>query len=355
MRLQKEIKIVLILSLFIIILPRTFIFSQSKIIVEKEDAHKLPQNTIDIIDFNNVVVKEKDQIQIVNISDSSNYEILFSYNLPEGKNYHSIQHGRYIILKDKTTKYYFQSVFDVSTKQLLDLQEPDGSVGAVRVAQKDKVIIYNKRYGEIFYDVNGKRRIQKMEVKLKNFKGETKIIVDSVMGSLWCPNEQWFLGSKFLRREGNEVKWERALYNRDGIKILLPSELTSISQAVWSADCNYLAIQKGLSLTVIEFEWNDSLPQVKSFISKSPFGRPVSFSPDGNYIIYVKSYDDGHRVFGNDIMLTDNRLSFIEPLIQHNELIEIPISWTSEQELITQDGSTVKFSKNIYKYKIKYK
>ncbi|MCH8032552.1 MAG: hypothetical protein IH950_02185 [Bacteroidetes bacterium] len=355
MRLQKEIKIVLILSLFIIILPRTFIFSQSKIIVEKEDAHKLPQNTIDIIDFNTVVIKEKDQIQIVNISDSSNYEILFSYNLPEGKNYHSIQHGRYIILKDKTTKYYFQSVFDVSTKQLLDLQEPDGSVGAVRVAQKDKVIIYNKRYGEIFYDVNGKRRIQKMEVKLKNFKGETKIIVDSVRGSLWCPNEQWFLASKFLRREGTEVKWERALYNRDGLKVSLPSELTSISQAVWSSDGNYLAIRQSSKLTVIEFEWNKNIPQVKRFISKSHFGSKILFSPDGNYIIYVKSYDDGHRVFGNDIMLTDNTLSFIEPLIEHKEIIEIPISWTTEQNLITQDETSVKFSKNIYKYKIKYK
>ena len=61
MRLQKEIKLVLIFSLFIIMLPRTFIFSQSKIIIiEREDAHKLPQNTIDIIDFNTVVVKEKD-------------------------------------------------------------------------------------------------------------------------------------------------------------------------------------------------------------------------------------------------------------------------------------------------------
>lgn len=355
MSIQKEIKIALILSLFTLILPHSFILSQSKIIIEKQDTHKLPKNTIDIIDFNTVVVKEKDQIRVVNISDSSNYEILYSYNLPEGKNYHSIQHGRYIILKDKTTEHYFQSVYDVNTKQLLDLQEPDGSGGAVRVAKKDRVVLYNKRYAGIFYDVNGKRKIKKLEVKLKNFKGETKIIVDSVMGSLWCPNEQWFLASKFLRREGNEIKWEQALFNRDGLKVLLPAELTSISQAVWSADCNYLAIQKGLSLTVIEFEWNNSLPQVKSFISKSSFGRPVSFSPDGNYIIYVKSYDDGHRVFGNDIMLTDNRLSFIEPLIEHNEIIEIPISWTSEQELITRDGSNVKFSENIYRYKIKYK
>ena len=67
-------------------LPRTFIFSQSKIIIEKQDAHKLPKNTIDIIDFNTVVIKEKDQIRIVNISDSNNYEILHSFNLPEGKN-----------------------------------------------------------------------------------------------------------------------------------------------------------------------------------------------------------------------------------------------------------------------------
>jgi len=355
MRLQKEIKLVLIFSLFIIMLPRTFIFSQSRIILEKVDTHKLPQNTTDIIDFNNVVIKENNQIQIIDISDTSNYEILYSFDLPEGKNYHSIQHGRYIIMEDRTTKYYYQSVFDVRTKQLLELQEPDGTGAAVRVAQKDNVVLYNKRYGDIYYDEYGKKKIRKMEVKLKNFNGETEIIVDSVMGSLWCPNEQWFLAAKFLRREGREVKWERALYNRDGLKISLPSEPSSISQAVWSADCNYLAIPQLSTLAIIEFEWDDSLPQVKSYISKSQFSSTILFSPDGNYIIYVKYYDDGHRVFGNDIMLTDNKLSFVEPLIEHNELTEIPISWTNEQELITQDELTVKFCKKLYKYKIKYK
>jgi hypothetical protein len=335
--------------------PGIFIFSQSKIIIEREDVHKLPQNSIDIIDFNTVVVKEKDHIQIVNISDSSNYEILHSFKLPEEKNYHSIQHGRYIILEDRTTKHYFQSVFDVSTKQLLDLQEQNGSGAAVRVTQNDNLVLYNKRYGGIFYGVNGKRGIQKMEVKLKNFNGESKIIVDSVMGSLWSPNEQWFLASKFLRIEGRKVKWEPALYNRDGLKFSLPSELTSISQAVWSADGSFLAVPQRSKLTVIEIEWNNNLPQVKSFISKSPFSSTILFSPDGRYILYVKYYEDGHRIFGNDIMLTDNRLNNIEPLIEHNELIEIPISWMNEQELITQDGMTVESSEIIYKYRIKYK
>ena len=307
MRLQRKINIVLIFSL----LCCTFIYGQAEIVITRENTHKLPANTIDIIDFNNIVIKKREQIQIVNISDSSNYEIHYSFNLPTDKNYHSIQHGRYVILEDRNAKHYFQSVYDIFTNQLVDLQEPNGSVGATRVAQTDKAILYNAEHGGVIYDKKyGKYREPRRKVKLRTFNGEDKIIIDNVMGSLWCPNEQWFLGSKYLKREGKKVKWERALFNRDGQKTVLPSEESTISQAVWSSDGNFLAIPHNQTLTLYEIEWKNDIPQVKYFINKSPFSAPILFSPDGKYILYIKYYEDGHYIFGNDIILSDNKLSF---------------------------------------------
>jgi WD40 repeat protein len=247
--------------------------------------------------------------------------------------------------------------YDIYTDQLVDLQELDGSVGATRVAKKDKTILYNANYGKTIYDKQfGKIPEIKRQAKLKTFNRETKFIADSIMGSLWSPNEEWFFALKFLGKKGRIIKWERVLMNRDGKAIILPSEESTISQAAWSADGNYLAVpQINGKLTVFEIEWMDSIPQVKSSIRKSSFSSPIIFPPDGKYILYVKYYEDGHNIFGNDIMLTDNKLNFLEPLIKHNELIEIPVMWTNDQGLITQDGVTVKNSRIIYKYRIKYK
>jgi hypothetical protein len=321
----------------------------------KKDEHKLPANTIDIIDFNKVVIKENEQIKIVDISDSSNYETDYGFTIPTNKNYHSIQHGRYVILEDRNAKHYFQSVFDIYTKELVDLQEPEGSVGAARVAQKDRAILYNVDYGGITFDKKYRKKLEpKRQVKLKTFAGESKVVVDSVMGSLWSPNEQWFLGSKYLRREGRNLKWERALFNREGQKIILPSNASTISQAVWSKNGILLAIPHHQTLSVFEIEWKYDSPTIKNFTNKSPFSAPILFSPDGKYILYVKYYEDGHSIFGNDIVLTDNKLNFIEPIIEHNNLTEIPVNWTNEG-LITQDGMTVESSKYIYMYQIKYK
>jgi len=295
MALQNNINSILILSLFCF----NSIYSQPTIEIIKKDEHKLPANTIDIIDFNKVVIKENEQIKIVDISDSSNFETDYSFTIPTDKNYHSIQHGRYVILEDRNAQHYFQSVFDIYTNQLVDLQEPDGSVGAARVAQIDRAILYNVDYGGVIFDKKyGKMLEQKRQVKLKTFTGENKIIVDSVMGSLWCPNEQCFLGSKILRREGKKLKRERALFNRDGQKIVLPSEESTISQAVWSSDGIFLAIPHNQNLTVYKIEWKNDFPKVNNFINKSPFSAPILFSPNGKYILYVKYYEDGHYTFG---------------------------------------------------------
>ena len=169
MSFQKEIKIIIILTVISIALSFSSINAQSNIIITKENSHKLPKSTIDIIDFDNVVVKNKEQIQIINISDSNNYKIIYDFILPKNKKYYSFQNGRFIILDEGHGNDFYESVYDVVTKQLINLQESDGSTGAVRIAQKDGAILYNilhtskindKKYGKILSQRNRKKGME---------------------------------------------------------------------------------------------------------------------------------------------------------------------------------------------------
>jgi hypothetical protein len=342
---KKHLNLLIVLWL-IIGCQHSEMLPQQEFVVSKLATRPLPSNTLDIVNFDEMVVKENDSILVINISDSTHERTIYEVHMPDGKRYHSIQLGRYVIWEDRTTAYYHQSVTDLLTNKFIDLQESGGA----SIAPNDGAVLYNARFGIKSKDVKGKHKEKILINKLKAFDGQIKTVVDSVIGTLWAPNGNWFLAAKHLGREGKSVLWERALYNRDGVKLSLPSEQSSIAGAAWSQDGSALAIPHAWNsiVTIIELEWEDNTPIVLKSLSNSGFSSPLLWSPYGQFLLYVKYYEDGHTVFGNDIMITDKKLALNYTLIKHDNIREIPIIWTQKDGLITRVGN------RLYQYRLEF-
>ncbi len=295
------------------------------------DSRPLPANTITVLNFDKVIIRESDRIILAQITDTLNPGVIYDVQIPDNKNYHSIQHLRYLILEDRTGDY-FQSVLDMADGSLIDLQEPSATTGGTSIAPNDAAMLYNARFRD---PGNGK---ELLENRLRTWNGQTKTVVDSVIGTLWAPNGKWFLAAKRVGREGQSVLWERALFDRQGKKISLPSKQFSVSRSTWSEDGLVLAMYHPWDaiVTIVEFDWTNDIPHVKNHTTESGFNGPFLWSPNGQHLIYVKYHDDGHTAFGNDIMLTDRSLSMRKALIEHANIEETPITWSREHGLVTQ-------------------
>lgn len=338
-------------------------FSQINLTIHKAESRKLPQNTIDVIDFNTVIAIEENQLKLLDISNPYEQNIIYSFNIPQGKSYNSIQHGRYVILEGKHGERHFKTILDIQKDSLEDIEDLNGNIGSIEIAEKDGAVIYNVDYGStIRREPGGLIREPNIAVKLKLKNGEIKLVTDSIACFKWSPDEEWFIATKYIKSDTNGVKWERALFNRDGAKAPLEqannsyAEQVIISQAVWSPDGKYIAIPllSGLRLAVYHLDWKDDFPSVIKNIEDHPFHSPVLFSPDGKYILFQKSYEDGHFIFGNDLLLTNVDLSFSQPIIEHNDISETALIWKNN-ELITVDALDIKNAKNIYKYSMEIK
>jgi hypothetical protein len=314
----------------------SFIISAQEIRATKIGSRPLPASTVTVLDFDKVVVKENNRVLLADISDSTNTKIIYEAPLAINRMYHSVQLQRYFIFEDRTGEYS-QSVLDMITGQLIDLREPVGTSGGASIAPNDGIILYNSRFPR-----PNKFGEQTLVNRMKSWDGQTETVVDSVIGTLWAPNGKWFLAAQRLGREGGFVLWERALFNREGKKILLPSETSQIAGAVWSENGSVLAIpHSGYAVTIVEFDWNNEVPIIKKHTTSSGFNSPLLWSPNGQYLIYVKYYEDGHTTFGNDILMTDRSLSMRQTIIAHNNIQETPITWNHPYGLVTRAGDRV--------------
>ena len=326
----------LLTLIFIICICSTLYATDSpNFAITKISTHQLPHGTVRVLDFNTVVIVKLNTIKIVDISDSTNLRILYQTRIPFKKKFHSVQQKRYLILEDRTGNY-FQTVTDMQTGRTTSLEELNGTSGAVSVAPNDGAILYNARFPLSSY-VRG-RREEKNIIKLKTFDGKSANIVENVHGTKWAPNGEWFLAALYKGREGPKKIWQRVLVNRKGQKIILPSDKSSIVGAIWTADGSALAVEHpwGGYVTVFEFKWNNKIPEVTSVHDSSLFSHRLLWSPNGQYLIYTKTYGDGHYDFGNDILVTNRTLTLHFPLIKHNNISETPIIWTHENKLVTQ-------------------
>ena len=89
------------------------------------------------------------------------------------------------------------------------------------------------------------------------------------------------------------------------------------------------------AIAIVEFNWLEEQPEFSQTTFGEKYYDPAFWSPDGQYFVHTLEHSDGHVLFGNDIILTNKDLSKSTSIIAHNNVVETPITWTTEHGLIT--------------------
>lgn len=307
----------------------------------KSGSRNLPANTLEIIDFDKIIIETDNKIQLVDISNQENFTILFEIDIPIGKEYRSFQLNRFIIFK-RNNEDYSELLVDIETGSSTEFKNSGYSTCIASINPVDYSVLYTKSY------FSSELKGLLSSIHYRTFDGTETFLMDSTVHPRWCPVNKWFAASRFLYKDESFWYWEEALFNLDGEKIILSREPTPLSGPRWNNDGTALFYYYAGQLFFVEIDWSNDKPNVFRKTYASQFDSPWVWSFDGQYLVYTKWYEDGHYVFGNDILITDKNLIIQSPLIEHENVIEEPLLWTEKYGLIT------KIDNQIFSYKIEF-
>jgi len=287
----------------------------------------LPEDVIEVLNYDRIVTQTKDIIFIKEYDGSSYSKVIFDYPLPAKTEYLRSNSPDYIVMA-KRGEYFEETLIDLSTMEVIPLRYKDGNAFALQVSATDGLIGYQTRTKE-----KGATR----STYLYNRREKPVYLMDDIMGLVWAPNGKWFLANSTYGRRSVS----RVLVSREGERISLPTGDIGISGAIWSPSGDVLIANRGGEVTIIGFDWVNGRPERISYRTEIlNYNSAVGsfFSPNGEYVVWANENNDsrGHNNIGYDIMISDKYLSQISGLIVHENILEIPITWTQKNGLVTR-------------------
>jgi len=300
--------------------------------VQIKAIHPIPDSTLDIIDFNRILIRYNGKIKMVNIQNPDQPELIYEIVLPAGARYNTVKNERFIIFdgrEESNTKW----IADLTTGEIFELTDEENS---------PVICSINEAYYSMLYTIQSYRPdvhgyLSTLHYRTLNW-GAPIFIADSVSWAEWSPDGNWMLVTRFSYKEGNFWRWHEDIINLSGEEIPLFDESVAPVFSIWTNDGDYALFRSGSGggITIMKFDWSKEKPEFEFISSGEGYYNPVLWSPDGRYFIHSTENSDGHVLFGNDIWLADRNLRINEAIIRHENIFETPIAWTSEHGLVTQ-------------------
>ena len=296
-----------------------------------KDSINIPSNAVGIIDFNRVFIKSGNILKLIDMKDPNEFKTIFEVIISDGDNYNSFLNDRFVIF-DNRQGVYSQTIIDIITGEMLELKNDNYSTAIKSINPKNNSILYTNQ----IYHTDLRGLLNKLY--LTTFDGQVKLLSDSIGWAKWSPDGNWILFSKFCYKDGNYWKRNTKMMNLSGKEIQLFDESISTLPPIFTNDGSkaFFRLNQGSgAIVVVEFNWIEKQPVIKQTTFGEKYYDPTFWSPDGQYFIHTYEHTDGHVLFGTDIILTNKDLSISIPIISHKNVIEFPVTWTTEYGLIT--------------------
>ena len=308
---------------------------KNDIIAFAKDSVTIPKNTVGIVNYTKILIKSGKILKLVDIKNPNEIKTLFETPISEGINFKYFINNRFLVLENRQG-VYSQKVIDIITRDELELKDEKYSTAIKSINPKDNTILFTKQV----YHPELKGILNRLY--LTKFDGTFKFISDSIGWAKWSPDGNWILFTKFSHKEGYFWRRNTKIMNLSGTEIQIFDYSVSTYAPIFNNDGTkalFRLNQGSGEIVIVEFKWSGQQPKIgyKSF--GEFFYDPVFWSPDGKYFIHIVEHNDGHTVFGNDIILSDWKLSIKIPIIKHHDVSESPIIWTSEHGLITRKNN----------------
>lgn len=302
-----------------------------------------------------IIIKTENNMQnyyLVDLFNKQEEKLLFSSQNPQREAIRFSENNRFITFSTKETERYVMKIYDTLEDTIIEINDPQGDVVYASVVGKN-----------ILYEVRPPREYPKIYM-IAQGSDRPKYITDG-MTPKWSPDGKWFLAlkaeyaimdtaKKIVKKLGYIItkKPIYSIYNSNGKRILDIKNHENINLIEWSPTSDKIAFKKlggvGFYLIYLKISFDkielENVYHVKGFAKEGAnfaYMENLKWSPDGNWISFLKSVENGHSVIECAIYI-HNAISHRQVEIiklPHNKILEI--DWISNYEILTTQGNDV--------------
>ncbi len=304
-----NVKYFLFISLILILSEINYSQTHQQKIYSFDSTNGLKTEVLDISPVGTFIIEQSNHdssyYYLCGIDSSKMFLWSSSYNIKADITRFS-ENYRYIVFKIKNNDKTSIKIFDVINNKIKDIKNEKGNIVTASILNFDDIAyelrLREDEFPQIFY-LN---------------KDKETFFANGYGGKL-SPDGKWIIIrdaiAKVPVKKGYEIKTGfYSIFNKEGFKILSLSDFNNIVEILWAPASDKLLIRNlgdpGFNIVYLE---NDSsglqIKEQKHFENITKHNNyfnsvvDVKWSPDGEYVLYKKSLEDGHRVYENSLWI----------------------------------------------------
>ncbi len=305
---------------------------------------------LDISNIGQLIIREtENNIQkyyLVDVINNPPPKLIFTSSQVQGNSIWFSENSRFIILSLKEADRFKIKIYDTQDETLKELNDPNGDVGYVSIIDKKNIL----------YEVTPPRDYPRIYMSAEN--GSNPKFIGDGMTPLWSPDGKWFLVKKgeYVKDTSNTKRAKLlgykiikkpiySIYDCNGEKILDIKNHDDNNFIRWSPTSDKIVFTElgDIGFYIIYFKSSDNFITIEKVFHFEGFpkeGENVAFalnptwSPDANWISYIRNVENGHTILENSIFVYNINTHQQHSVVSYNDKNIEKIIWLSNNELI---------------------